>query len=290
MWINLLHAVPGRFNLADLPTSPPSTPGMPVRGEDYFTSKVFDNAVPAVDYESELTPARPHTHPLAAPATINLAIVERYIPPTSVNELADLYNPYGSSMLMDRLVELTPSDGCLTFIYPTRTGGNTFVSQHLGPILDPILRTMVIMHGLSRDFSSALGPMDAVKYLQNFSWMRDKMSALCHQLNSKREGIVDKLHHPQGTFSMAYAAAHDISIDRKVWAEWWVKQEKARIRASVSRYFRTTHRIQMNRHGQPDVQQASLIQELFDGVQSKPVPTVSDQPIEVAVFVIRRQQ
>ncbi|KAG9539893.1 hypothetical protein KCU86_g23483, partial [Aureobasidium melanogenum] len=36
-WINVFHALPGRFNLADLPTSPPSTPGPPIGGDDYFT-------------------------------------------------------------------------------------------------------------------------------------------------------------------------------------------------------------------------------------------------------------
>lgn len=28
-WINVFHAIPGKFNLPDIPTSPPSTPGPP---------------------------------------------------------------------------------------------------------------------------------------------------------------------------------------------------------------------------------------------------------------------
>ena len=55
VWINVFHAVPGRFNLADLPTSPPNTPGQPISGEDYFTQKVFDSAVPVSDYQEELS-------------------------------------------------------------------------------------------------------------------------------------------------------------------------------------------------------------------------------------------
>ncbi|KAK5755465.1 hypothetical protein LTS12_014450 [Elasticomyces elasticus] len=54
-WINVFHAIPGRFNLADLPTSPPATPGPAIAGEDYFTQKTFDSAVPISDYQGDLS-------------------------------------------------------------------------------------------------------------------------------------------------------------------------------------------------------------------------------------------
>ena len=54
-WINVFHAIPGKFNLQDLPRSPPSTPGPAIGGEDYFTEKVFDSAVSIADYQQDLS-------------------------------------------------------------------------------------------------------------------------------------------------------------------------------------------------------------------------------------------
>lgn len=124
-WINVFHAVPGRFTLSDLPKSPPSTPGPVVGGEEYFTSKVFDSAVAIPDYQLDSKLLPPSPRPVVPPGSINVSIVERYIPPTNTNEYAEMFAFKGRSLLHDRLVELSPDNGTLLFIYPTRQGGRT---------------------------------------------------------------------------------------------------------------------------------------------------------------------
>ena len=140
-WINVFHAVQGRFNLADLPTSPPNTPGPPIGGDDYFTQKVFDSAVAISDYQNEASSLPKSPRSVVPPSSINVSIVERYIPPSSSNEFVNMFDPNGPSILIDRLVELSPNNGSLAFIYPTRTGALTFMKNYLHPILDPILNT-----------------------------------------------------------------------------------------------------------------------------------------------------
>lgn len=101
-WINVFHAIPGRFNLADLPTSPPSTPGPPIGGEDYFTQKVFDSAVPITDYQEDLSQLPRSPRPVVPPSSVNLAIVERYIPPSTLNEFQDMFNERGPSVCEEK--------------------------------------------------------------------------------------------------------------------------------------------------------------------------------------------
>ncbi|UPX20036.1 uncharacterized protein EKO05_0010282 [Ascochyta rabiei] len=66
-WINVFHAVPGRFTLSDLPRSPPSTPGPVVGGDEYFTTKVFDSAVAIPDYQLDSNLLPPSPRPVVPP-------------------------------------------------------------------------------------------------------------------------------------------------------------------------------------------------------------------------------
>jgi len=275
-------------------------------GDDYFTTKVFASAVTAVDYDSTdigtPTAIRPH-HPLAAPESINLSIVERYIPPTSAAEFASLFNARSNtpSLLVDRLVELAPGNGCLVFIYPTLAGAHTFTEKYLGPVLDPLLRSMVVVNGFSADLSESLGRMPAVDRLLDFSTMRTKASALCTELNGDSRHVRALLQAPArqaGTFSLVYAEPHKVQLERKVWADWWCKQEKVRVRAAVSRYFRQARNggnsggsgtgkdgegMGSGAHLMP----IELIQEVLEGVEKREAELGMDG-IEVGVFVIRR--
>jgi len=96
-WINVFHAIPGKFNLPDIPTSPPSTPGMQ-SGDDYFTQKIFSSAVPISDYQDDPSALPRSPRPVVPPSTVNLAVVERYIPPSSSNEFKNLFSPSGPSV------------------------------------------------------------------------------------------------------------------------------------------------------------------------------------------------
>ena len=290
-WINVFHAIPGRFNLEDLPSSPPQTPGLAVRGDDYFTQKVFDSAVSIVDYQ-EATPITPRSpRPVVPPSSIDVSIVERYIPPTNANEFAEMFDPNGSSILVDRLVELSPKNGSLLFIYPTRSGGETFMRKYLGPVLDPILRTMVVLNGLSSDLCSSLGDMRAAHQLPEHEVLRQRISTLCARLTQGNVAI-QRFHGRPPCFTLSHASTQSVKLQRGVWAkEWWAKQEKTRLKDTITRRYRESMaRRTITHDSQHPTPGAVLLQQLLEGVggSKNKQDVVSDDLIEVSVFVITR--
>ncbi|KAH0268356.1 hypothetical protein KCU91_g9459, partial [Aureobasidium melanogenum] len=285
-WINVFHALPGRFNLADLPTSPPSTPGPPIGGDDYFTSKVFDSAVHILDYADNLKSLPQSPRPVVPPSSVDVSIVERYIPPTNKNEFADMFTTKGPSLLVDRLVELSPDNGTLIFIYPTKRGAQTFVNEYLGPILDPILRSMVVVNGFSSDMGQQLGKMVAVDELPDHDMMKRKIMSLCSSLSQSSPGI-RRFQRLPTNFELLLSTTEEVMLDRKVWSrDWWAKQEKPRIRETISRFFRKANR------AQEDQTPVSLVHEVLDGVAQKAYPEGKEKQsgIEVSVFVISRSR
>lgn len=288
----MFHAIPGRFNLADLPTSPPSTPGPPVGGEDYFTQKIFDSAVPISDYQEDLSKLPRSPHPIVPPSSINIAVVERYIPPTSMNEYADMFEDNGPSILVDRMVELSPNNGCLAFIYPTKTGAQTFMHEYLGPILDPLLRSMCVVHGLSSDLSRSLGNMTAIDRLLEHEQLERQITRLCARL-TQRSTSMQRLHGRRANFSLVYAAKKEVSLSREVWArDWWTKQEKPRVREVITRYAHEAQKKSSNEYVDRPATPAELIQHLLESVIKKPYQEGQEpsKGIEVGVFVIKRSQ
>ncbi|CAK3758994.1 Hypothetical predicted protein [Lecanosticta acicola] len=290
VWINVFHAIQGRFNLADLPTSPPATPGPPIRGEDYFTQKVFDSAVPISDYQEDLSGLPRSPRPVVPPSSINVSIVERYIPPTSPHEFIDMFNPSGPSLLVDRLVELSPNNGSLVFIYPTRTGAQTFMRDYLGPILDPALRSIVVVNGLSSNLSMILGKMIAVDQMLEFEQMKRSVQTLCAKL-TQRSSSMQRFHGSRATFSLAHASSEEVHLDRETWAkEWWSKQEKPRVREAVTRYTQEAQKRSSNENMDRAPSPTELIQQLLNFVAKREYPPGQEPTsgIELSVFVIQR--
>lgn len=291
-WINVFHAIPGRFNLADLPTSPPNTPGPAVGGEDYFTQKVFDSAVSISDYQDDLSSLPRSPRPIVPPSTIDVSIVERYIPPSTSNEFADMFNPNGPSILVDRLVELSPNHGTLVFIYPTREGAQTFMKHYLGPIIDPILRTMVVVHGLSSDLSRTLGRMAATDQLPDYDTLHRRVLSLCTRL-SQRTTAAQRFSGRRPHLTLSYAAKEYVKPSRETWsADWWAKQEKPRIRDAVKRYSQEAQTRRSNEYVERAASSTELLQEVLKGVCEKPYPggQEPEDGIEVSVFVIKRTE
>lgn len=289
-WVNVFHAVPGRFNLSDLPTSPPNTPGSATEAEDYFTTKVFDSAVPVTDYEGDATPLPRSPRPAVPPGSINIAIVERYIPPPSPTEALRLFNQTGRSILSDRLVELSPNNGLLFLAYPTKTGGQTFVKDYLGPILEPLLRSMTIINELSAELGSTLHKMSAVDHLVSYDELRGSVEHFCRQLSSSNNNL-SRFHPERKTsYQVIYSSKEEVAFDREVWsADWWVKQEKPRVRKTVARYVRQSQQGHKMPADSEEVVPTAMIQEILDGVATKSQPDSRPaRGIEVGIFVIKK--
>jgi hypothetical protein len=289
LWINVFHAVPGRFTLSDLPKSPPSTPGPAVGGDEFFTTKVFDSAVAIPDYQLDSKLLPPSPRPVVPPGSIDISVVERYIPATNTNEYAEMFAFKGRSLLHDRLDELSSNNGTLLFIYPTKTGGRTFMKEYLGPILDPLLRTITVVHDLSSDLGKNLGYMDAVNYLDEFEQLETSVRMFCGALNEGKGGGSPRSNSDgKSNYEVVHASREETTLLRSVWAEdWWIKQEKPRVREVVSKYFRKAKKVLTD----GEMTSAHLIQEVLDGVASRDyVGSGPKRGVEVGVFVIKKSR
>ena len=284
-WINVFHAVPGRFTLSDLPKSPPSTPGPAVGGDEYFTSKVFDSAVAIPDYQLDSKLLPPSPRPVVPPGSVHISIVERYIPPTNTNEYGEMFMPKGHSLLHDRLVELSPTNGILVFIYPTKTGARTFMHDYLGPIIDPLLRSLTVVNELPSELCSSLGRMSSVAYLDEYDSLKFQFERFCKTLGEGSSA--DK----KAVYTVIHASKEEAPLERSVWAnDWWIKQEKPRIRETVSKYFR-----QMKKLPESEMTGTHLIQEVLDGVANRKQEdgdegssTSGPKGVEVGIFIVKK--
>ncbi|QSS60220.1 hypothetical protein I7I51_05017 [Histoplasma capsulatum] len=303
-YINIIHAVPPKFSLNNLPTSPPGTPNRMSPDDDYFNMTVFSSGapVPAYAYHSDSTsqdlPCVPT--PIAPPYSVHISIVERYLPPPSPQEYRNLFSATGPSVLVDRLRELSPQGGNLVLIYPTQQGARTFKNQYLGPILDPLLRQMVVVNELSADISKALGSMPAISEMDDFETMQKNIMQLCKNLKRRDSLMAGPSPTRSSRFTMVYGAKGEICMDRKSWIEWYIQQETPRARDILNGYWRAGYQFPTNLMLSPgsrkpanrDLSSPSLLQALFQGLRNRADADGSclGKSLEVGVFVIRRSQ
>jgi hypothetical protein len=277
----VFHALPGRYTLLDLPKSPPSTPGPAVGGDSYFTSKVFDSAVAIPDYQLDSKLLPPSPRPVVPPGSIDVSIVERYIPPTNTNEFAEMFSFHGRSLLYDRLIELSNDNGILLFIYPTRAGAKTFMQQYLGPILDPLLRTVTVVHDLHSELGRNLGQMSSVNYLDEYDHLESQVRKFCEATGERHTDTNRK-----AKYEVIHAAKEEVLLERSAWADdWWIKQEKPRVRDVVTKYFSKSKRLPTS-----EMSAAALIDEVLKGVSTRQYHE-GDEPtrgVEVGVFIVKK--
>jgi hypothetical protein len=283
-WINVFHALPGRYTLSDLPKSPPTTPGPAVGGDGYFTSKVFDSAVAIPDYQLQSKLLPPSPRPVVPPGSINISVVERYIPPTNTNEYSEMFAIKGHSLLYDRLSELSIDSGTLFFVYPTKTGAKTFMQQYLGPIIEPLLRTVTVVHDLHSELGRSLGQMASVNYLDEYERLEANVRSYCNKIAERTNSQISNVEE-QCSYEIIHAAKEEMMLKRSVWADdWWIKQEKPRIRDTVTKYFRKSKKLPTGELTGPH-----LLQEILEGVSTR---EYQDDPptrgVEVGVFIIQR--
>lgn len=291
-YINVTHAVPEQFSLSNLPHSPPSTPRAHSAAEDYFNATVFSSAAVVGAYHDYRGPLhRQMSHapmPIVPPRSVHISVLERYLPPTSAQEYRDLFCSTRPSFLVDRMSELSPNGGSLLFVYPTKKGASTFKSQYLGPILDPLLRQLVVVNELSADVGRYLGKLSSVSQMDDFATMKANIVALCESLSD---------NDSSSRFHVTDAGRGNTHLDRNLWAEWFIHQEKARMKEVLNLYWQNGRRSSKSTSsggsgmlGNKEITSSGLLSEIFDGIRKRRY-CEDNEPrdgIELGVFVIRR--
>ncbi|KAI4169786.1 MAG: hypothetical protein LQ343_005435 [Gyalolechia ehrenbergii] len=292
-YIEVTHAVSSRSSFSQLPNSPVTTPNRPAAEAsmgDYFSmprTVVFAKGTIAASHaesrkilaENPINRAIPQT--VVVPSSIAISVLERFIPPATKAEYLDLFKWDQPSALVDRMAELKPDNGNLVFVYPTRKGALTFRNDYLGPILDPLLRTMMGVHGISPTLVYEIAKLEAIDSMRDFEQLKAKVAQLIAKMNGKVGG---KLHR----FTIAEASKQSVHIGRDAWAEWLTEQELPRLRDIMNQYYgRAMHLPQSG-----DFTAAGLVREVVDGIKTRAyeVGEAPREGIEIGVFVIKRLQ
>lgn len=283
-YITITHAVPQKFDLNSLPTSPPATPNIARDGGDYFNQYTFAHAAVVPVYDGLTrglgTPANASPHPIVPPRSVQVAILERYVPPSSMEEYNDLFSTHGRSALLDRLSELSVPGGALIFIYPTKTGAKTFSQSYLSPILTPILLQIVNLNRLVWNLAEDIGRMAAIPIMNEFDVMKTKVTTLCKSMSELPSTGADS------HFDLVYSSSGNVPLDQATWREWYIEQEKGRIREVLKSYWKQGRRLP----GDTEVTDATIARAIVDGLRkgAKDVRPTSGEGVEVGVFVIKR--
>jgi hypothetical protein len=284
-YITITHAVPPRFDLLNLPSSPPSTPNIFAGRGDYFTQSVFAHAAVVPSYHvinnSLATPAPSSPNPIVPPSSVQISVLERYIPPSTAQECTDLFSLNGQSVLIDRLAELSPDKGSMLFVYPTRAGASTFAGKYLGHVLDPLLRALVEVHQLSYGLAESLGSMAAAAEMHEFEVLKGKITGLCRRMTHRITSDTKR-----SRFNLVYASTGEVFIDRRTWTEWFLKQEHTRFKRTLESYWGRGKRLSQMESSSA----GTVLREFIDGV-NKMTSEEAEQTgpgIELGVFVICR--
>lgn len=122
--------------------------------------------------------------------------------------------------------------------------------------------------------------MSSVDYLDEYERLQEHVVRYCDLLSEGGSG--DK----KSVFTLVRASKEEAVLERSAWAnDWWIKQEKPRIRETVNKYFR-----QVKKLPESEMTGSHLIQEVLDGVANRKAEDVRSESrgVEVGVFIIKR--
>ncbi|MDI1487501.1 MAG: hypothetical protein OHK93_006771 [Ramalina farinacea] len=286
-FIEVTHAMPLKFNMNQVPNSPAITPNlMNEQANDYFSiQNIFSKAVVATSYQDAVGGSVPSSpHPIVCPNSVHLSLLERYIPPGSMDEYRDLFSNEVPSALVNRLTELHQDDSRLLFIYPTRNGALTFKSEYLAPLLDPVLRSMSGFYSLRSDLGTNIAKMVAIDQMESYEGMLRRINALLTKLSRASKHSP----RPPRRFKIMRSTAQRVPVDRASWQEWYLYQEKERIQGLVKRYYQRGDRLPTQ--SDHTVTQGLLCREIYEGLKQREYPLNSSPKadIELGIFVIQR--
>lgn len=287
--ITITHVYTSRqdVSLKNAPVSPPATPNA-FDGIDYFDcQRTFTNIARIQDYHSveHIQQRLSLNVHVAPPNSVHTSILERYLPPTTKQEVQDFFSLGKKSYLVDRLTELQDGTwgpkGALLLIYPTVAGARTFKTYYKDPVLDPLLRRFMMLRGLTTKAAEALGRMDAIDAIKDFDDMHAAIEAICHGLG----------RHPTPSsrasrFTIEHAERTEIVLDRATWIQQFLTQESSRMKQDLIEYQKSGQRMPTELEG-VQASPGALAREVEDGIRNSRV-NVGDIGIEMGVFVIRR--
>lgn len=285
-YITITHAVSQVISMDEVPASPPATPSTTYSSDDYFQNQtIFTHAavVPAyhsLTQSSGVLSQRP-TSIIAAPSSIHITTLERYIPPTTSQEVDDFFSLSRKSYLSDRLLELSANNGSLLLVYPTKAGAMTFASKYVGPVIEPFLRQFVLLNDLFSHVAASLGRLASLDGMKSFEELETSLQAMCRTLGQRAPAR--GLHT---RYDLVHAETAGVVLERAVWKEWFLDQEQPRLRQNLVDYHKAGGRMP-TRAGRVEVTPSMLAREVVEGIRSSREPA-GDVEIEVGVFVIRR--
>ncbi|ETN46725.1 uncharacterized protein HMPREF1541_00914 [Cyphellophora europaea CBS 101466] len=269
-------------SLEEIPDSPPATPNIH-DGSDYFDNNtIFTHVAQVPDYHKPSTVSTNGVRnpKVAAPSSVNVSTIERYIPPTTADEVRDLFSISRRSHLVDRLGELSATqNGTLLLVYPTKAGGQTFSKWYKDPILDPLLRRFMMLRGLTTPAGAALGRLESVDSLMDFDQMQTALRKVCGELAPQLPPVGGR-----SQFIIDHAEKAEVILDRQTWIELFLTQESSRMRQDLIDYQKSGQRMPASGF---EASPAALAREVEDGIRSSK-EHAGGIGIEVGVFVIRR--
>lgn len=155
--------------------------------------------------------------------------------------------------------------------------------------VEPLLRQLVVVNELSADVSRSLGRLASVSQMDDFETMKANLSQLCENLSSS-----------SAHFSVVDARKGSAHLDRNLWTEWYIHQEKARMKEVLSLYWQNGRRLPVNKTttssnlflADKEVTSAMLLGDILDGIRRRPYGEENERQdgVELGVFVIRRSQ
>jgi len=241
VYIHVSHAIDPQIPLSRLPSTPPITGSLTGGNESdvgYFTPTVFSSIVIAPNSLAStpvpgtplLThPPPPLSNPILPPSSLHLTLLERYIPPATQAEDTAMFSTR-SSLLVDRLFELSSQGGSLLFIYPTKTGAMDFDRDYLGPVLDPLLRKLMVLYRLREGLLWGVRNMSSMPHMAEFDVLRSRIEAFCAALTSGEGDL------PRMPTTVVYSSRARVSLNELSWREWWTQQEQVRVREIVKKH------------------------------------------------------
>lgn len=126
--------------------------------------------------------------------------------------------------------------------------------------------------------------MTAVNYLDEYDKLEEHVRSFCTKVadhtNNQKSNSDEKC-----SYNVIHASREEFAPNREAWADdWWIKQEKPRIRDAITKYFRKSKKLPTGELTGPH-----LLQELIEGVSTREyddgAPT---EGLEVGVFIVQK--